>query len=393
MIKLTDLLKETLTEVSLDQLKTQLVDSGKISEKDFNRIVDVTPKTAYITWLAKKVADKIIKAEDIYQYKKYFNTFDRRKKEYPFTDINQYKTQDDISQFINKSVEIANKESKDPSQQKGVSKGNKYKEFYLGSVNGFNVYKLPQDRKDLYGTSCELGSGTGWCTATGKDREDFDRYISQGPLFIFIEPESKEKYQFNYETDSFMDKNNKSVNIDKKIYSLFKFIEDKEPQYKSPLTAKLIYEPETLTPEDLNVKGDLIFEKTDQILSLPDNLNVEGNLSLKNSTIRSLPDNLKVGGDLNLSYAYYIDSLPENLEANRLNLYQTIIKTIPSSLKVKTLLAGSSSVSFIPKDLVADTISISMTPFFKALGSKFDNNIPLILNFLKNTYPGVREWI
>jgi hypothetical protein len=392
MIKLTDLLKETLTEVSLDQLKTQLVDSGKMSEEDFNKIVDVTPKTAYITWLAKKVADKIIKAEDIYQYKKYFNTFDRYKKEYPFTDINQYKTQNDVSQFINKSVEIANKESEDPSQQKGVSKENKYKEFYLGSVSGFNVYKLPQGRKDLYGTSCELGSGTGWCTATGKDREDFDRYISQGPLFIFINPKNGEKYQFLYEGKQFMDKDNKSVNIDKKIYNLFKFIENKEPQYKSPFAAKLTYEPEILTPEDLNVKGDLNLEKNDQIFSLPNNLKVEGNLNLKGSSIRFLPDNLKVGGDLDLSRAYNIDSLPENLEANKLNLYQTKIKTIPSSLKVKILLAGGSSVSFIPKDLVADVINIGMTPLIEALRFKFNSDFLLINNFLKNTYPGVGKW-
>ena len=83
MIKLVNLLKEALTEVSIEQLKTQFVDSGKISQKDFNEITNITPKTAYITWLAKKVADKIIKAEDIYKYKNYFNTFDRRKKEYP----------------------------------------------------------------------------------------------------------------------------------------------------------------------------------------------------------------------------------------------------------------------------------------------------------------------
>ena len=80
MIKLVDLLKETITEASVEQLQTQFVDTGKISQKDFNEIINVTPKTAYITWLAKKVADKIIKPEDIYKYKKYFGIFDRRKK-------------------------------------------------------------------------------------------------------------------------------------------------------------------------------------------------------------------------------------------------------------------------------------------------------------------------
>jgi hypothetical protein len=211
MIRLTSLLKEILTEVSVEQLKTQFVDSNKISQKDFDEITNVTSKTAYITWLAKNIADKIIIAEDIYKYKKYFNIFDRYKKEYPFVDINQYKTSDDLSQLISKSVEIANKESEDVSQQKGVSKEDKYKEFYMGSVDNFNVYKIPQGRDDLYGVSCGLGSGTEWCTATGKTREYFNDYISQGPLFIFINPSSKEKYQFHYESNSYTDKNDESI--------------------------------------------------------------------------------------------------------------------------------------------------------------------------------------
>ena len=209
---LTTLLKEIITEVSIDQLKTQFVDAGKISSEDFKEITDATGnKSAYATWLAKKVADETIKSEDISKYKKYFSIFDRNKKSYPYSDINQYKTTNDISQFIKTSVEIANKETKDPSQQKGVARSDKYKEFYMGSVDGFDVYELPKGRKDLYGVSCELGSGTEWCTATGKTKSYFNKYISSGPLFIFIKPGSEEKYQFSYENDQFMDKDDTPI--------------------------------------------------------------------------------------------------------------------------------------------------------------------------------------
>ena len=211
-MKLKAILKEIITEVSIEQLKTQFVDSGKISLEDFGEITDATGnKTAYATWLAKKVTDKIIKKEDIYKYKNYFLVFDRRKKEYPFPDINTYKTLRDISQFISKSIEITDKEKKDPSQQKGITRSDKYKEFYMGSIDGFDVYELPKDRKDLYGVSCELGSGTEWCTATGKTRSHFDIYISKGPLFIFIKPNSDEKYQFSYEGEQFMNKNDENI--------------------------------------------------------------------------------------------------------------------------------------------------------------------------------------
>lgn len=209
---LTTLLKEIITEVSIDQLKTQFVDAGKISSEDFTEIIDATGnKSAYATWLVKKVADETIKSEDISKYKKYFSIFDRNKKSYPYSDINQYKTPNDISDFIKTSVEIANKETKDPSQQKGVARSDKYKEFYMGSVDGFDVYELPKGRKDLYGVSCELGSGTEWCTATGKTKSHFNRYISSGPLFIFIKPGSEEKYQFSYENDQFMDKDDTPI--------------------------------------------------------------------------------------------------------------------------------------------------------------------------------------
>jgi hypothetical protein len=205
-------LKSLLFEVSIDQLKTQFVDTGKITDSEFTEIIDASGgKSAYATWLTKHVVTKIIKPEDLYKYNAYFKIFDRRKREYIFQDINQYKTSDDIAQFIAKSVEIANNEKADPSQQRGIAKSDKYSEFYVGSVDGFHVYELPKGRKDLYGASCEIGSGTEWCTATGNTRQYFDRYISEGPLFIFIKPGSDEKYQFHYESQQFMDKNDNSV--------------------------------------------------------------------------------------------------------------------------------------------------------------------------------------
>ena len=33
----------------------------------------------------------------------------------------------------------------------------------------------------------------------------------------------------------------------KAIYNLFKFIEDKKPQYKTPFKVKLVYDPNSLT--------------------------------------------------------------------------------------------------------------------------------------------------
>ena len=46
------------------------------------------------------------------------------------------------------------------------------------------------------------------------------------------------------------------------IYNLFKFIESKKPEYRTPLKFKLIHAPETMTPEDLHVGGFLNLKDT-----------------------------------------------------------------------------------------------------------------------------------
>lgn len=64
--------------------------------------------------------------------------------------------------------------------------------------------------------SCYWGNGTEWCTATRNEEDNyFDRYNDEGPLIILINKENGEKYQFHFESDSFMDK--KDTKIQKPI--------------------------------------------------------------------------------------------------------------------------------------------------------------------------------
>ena len=82
------------------------------------------------------------------------------------------------------------------------------------------------------------------------------------------------------------------------IYNLFKFLEKKKGT-KTPLRVKFLYAPDELTDEDLNVEGNLDLFDT-SLTSLPDGLKVGGDLNLGYAPITSLPDNLKVGGNLYL---------------------------------------------------------------------------------------------
>ncbi len=208
-MKLKTILTELINEVSIDQLQTQFVDTGKIEQSIFDSIKDVTQKGAYATWLVKKVVDGTIKAEDISKYKKYFSIFDKNKSQYPSPDINSYGKQHPISDFIKISVQIADEITADPSKAKGETKSDKYSKFKIGEVDGFTVYKIPKGSTELKGVSCELGSGTEWCTADSR-ASYFEQYIKDGPLYIFDNGKG-EKYQFHFESEQFMDKNDVSV--------------------------------------------------------------------------------------------------------------------------------------------------------------------------------------
>jgi hypothetical protein len=92
---------------------------------------------------------------------------------------------------------------------------------------------------------------------------------------------------------------------------IFEFLKEKEG-HNAPFMWKLINN-QPLTKEELNVKGDLY---------------------LRDSKITSLPKGLKVGGDLNLGFTE-ITLLPEGLNIRGdLDIYWTGITSLPKGLKV-----------------------------------------------------------
>ena len=98
----------------------------------------------------------------------------------------------------------------------------------------------------------------------------------------------------------------------KRIFAFLEKKESKSHENKGTFLWKIIFN-EPLTNEDLNVKGDLY---------------------LRDSKIPSLPKGLKVGGDLDLGWTK-ITSLPEGLEVGGiLDLYWTNITSLPKGLKV-----------------------------------------------------------
>jgi len=143
------------------------------------------------------------------------------------------------------------------------------------------------------------------------------------------------------------------------IYNFFKFL-NQEEQRPIPFKAKLIYAPETLTPQELNVEGDLDLEDCKNLTSLPEGLTVvEGDLNLANCTsLKELPKGLTVEGDLYLRNTL-ITSLPKDLKAERsLDLEDCKnLTSLPEGLTVvegDLNLANCTSFKELPKGLTVE---------------------------------------
>lgn len=217
--KLMSIFGSILKEGREDVLRQKFVDSGKLTEEEFTKLLEIDPTRSkeYSTWLCvtfikekpdmnKRQIDMFL-GEDAYKMKADLEVYHRLKAKFTNRDIGQYKT---FKDFTNNAIAVQDQLSPE-EKNSGKTKTEKWGEFVLGEVEGFVCYEIPKGRTDLYEMSRELGSGTRWCTAadSADGQKYFKQYVTSDSLFIFIK--GKEKYQFHYESNSFMDKDDNSV--------------------------------------------------------------------------------------------------------------------------------------------------------------------------------------
>ena len=123
-----------------------------------------------------------------------------------------------------------------------------------------------------------------------------------------------------------------------------------------------------LTPEELNVKGDLALGFS-KVKSLPEGLKVGGDLSLHYcENLTSLPNGLKVGGDLFLNDCDSLTSLPNGLEVGgHLFLIDAKINSLPKRLVVGgSLDLTGSAITSLPRGLkVGGVLKVDNTELIK----------------------------
>jgi hypothetical protein len=179
----------------------------------FKQIVEADPTSLidgvlyvgkYSKWLLKLFKEDKLKIEDLYKATEYLELFDkqsvRNRLEVNFRNINNFKSLGELAEKI-----LKYKESDDIKSKTEIKEDNLVKEF-----KNYKLY-IPKNYKD----SCILGKGTEWCTATEKTDKFFKKYHKTGrELLIFIDKnDPKNKYQFHFRSEQFMDKFDKEIDI------------------------------------------------------------------------------------------------------------------------------------------------------------------------------------
>ena len=196
--------------LSLDEIYDKYY--SKIPRDIFNKIIASDPTYnavkgdkmgKYGKWLLSLWLNRKMQLEDLYKANEYLSYFIKYYNVIQVKDINKYKSLQDlynvVSQYITNDGEIATSKSDEVRRIKeGAEK--------VYEDNQWLVI-IPHTQE----ASCYYGKGTQWCTAAEKSYNAFNSYNDQGPLYINIDKMNDAKYQFHFETDSFMDENDTPI--------------------------------------------------------------------------------------------------------------------------------------------------------------------------------------
>ena len=137
-----------------------------------------------------------------------------------------YETKDLLSKFIKYKYKL-------PVEKRDINKFNSVSALYslIQTLEGQGVKSQKEVKREgaevVYEdgewkivipytkeASCIYGAHTKWCTA-GREDNMFDYYNKQGPLYININKVTGDKYQFHFESSSFMDAEDKRISLRK----------------------------------------------------------------------------------------------------------------------------------------------------------------------------------
>lgn len=232
---------------------------SNIPQDEFNEIVSSDPTWnsdkpnkmgKYGKWLLSLYMSKRLKLEDLYKAKTYLSYFVKYNNVIDNKDINTYKSLNDlysvVSNFIENPDQATSKQDAIRKLKEGAEKVYEDNEWLV---------IIPHTEE----ASCYYGKGTQWCTAADKSSNMFDYYNEQGNLYINIDKTTHEKYQFHFETDSFMDETDSP--IENPIFKTIGFNDNILEWYKENVEEWQKLCDETITIMTSDDDNDIILRK------------------------------------------------------------------------------------------------------------------------------------
>ena len=210
----------------------------------------------YARWILNLWVKNLLKKEDFYKVTEYLTDFEAEKKKFPNKDIFQFKSLPDLAIGLDsvkdQEVELSKKQKQRDIKKQGVQDADKVFE------NAEWQIWIPK----TYEASCNLGTGTRWCTASTSDDYYYKDYSKQGPLYVIINNnDPSEKYQFHFQSQQFMDKNDKEVEI-------FEFLKEEHPdllEFFEPIIEEAAQTDPKLFPLVKDPSEEMIAEGMDKL--------------------------------------------------------------------------------------------------------------------------------
>lgn len=156
----------------------------------------------YGKWLLNIYKNGKLKIEDLYKATEYLKYFVKYYNRIEDKDITHYNSLFDLYNVVSKFMENPEMATSKSDEVRKIKEG--AEEVYSDSEWSIIV---PHTKE----AASYYGKGTQWCTAADYGNNRFDYYNNQGLLYININKLTKEKYQFHFESDSFMDAKDKTI--------------------------------------------------------------------------------------------------------------------------------------------------------------------------------------
>ena len=147
-------------------------------------------------WLLKLWVNKKLMLEDLYKATEYLSYFIKYNNRIEVKDINKYHSLPELYNIVKVFMDNPEIATSNSDEVRRIKEGAD-KVF----ENGEWLVIVPHTKE----ASCYYGKGTQWCTAAEQSHNMFDHYNSQGNLYINIRKSDGEKFQFHFESGSFMD--------------------------------------------------------------------------------------------------------------------------------------------------------------------------------------------